>query len=274
MRAIADTDELAKINPGQPDTWPADVQDHVDRLALNCETNPENSEDTLSCELVPEALDAFTAERDFLEVLDDRRIVLYHATRLLPHEVTLIRLLGLLTLSEEGRDRRLDKVIEQYGKVIKPERLEALRRSGPLARNSVQRSARLGVLYGVTPLNATFQDAGSSMTVFLENWGGESFYGAAYSDEDIAETIRELSRKSTATIVEFSVPASFLAGNSYLWRIFVGQLHGWEGACGEFRIGHNIPPKQILDLLHEDSPRWPREIGVLRTPQTDTQECP
>lgn len=212
---------------------------------------------------MPEAIDTYTAEREFLEVLDDRRIVLYHATRLLPHEVARVQQLGLLTLSEEGRDRRLDKVIEQYGKVINPERLEALRRSGPLARDPHQRSARLGILYGVTPLGDTFEDAGSSMTVFLENWGGESFY---WSDEDVDETIRELTRRSIATIVEFAVPASWLDSNSYIWQMFVGQLHGWEGACGEFRIGQSIPPKQILDLLHEDSPRWPREVGALAAP--------
>ncbi len=262
----SDTGALPAIDPGQPDTWPTDVRDHVHRLALSCKANPQNSEDTPSCELVPETIDAYTAEREFLEVLEDRRIVLYHATCLLPHEVARVQQLGLLTLSEEGRDRRLDKVIELYGKVINPERLEALRRSGSLARDPNRRSARLGVLYGVTPLGDILEDAGSSMTVFLENWGGESFYCAAYSDEDVAETIRELTHQSIATIVEFTVPASWLDSYSYVWQIFVGQLHGWEGACGEFRIGQSIPPQQILELLHEDSPKWPLEVGALAAP--------
>lgn len=266
MKVIGDKGTLAVIDPGQPDTWPADVRDHIDRLAESCKANPQNSRETPSCELTPETVDAFTAEREFLEVLGNRMIVLYHATRLLPHELVRVEQLGLLILSEEERHQRLDSVIEHYGDVITPERLEALRSSGPLARDSLQRSARLGVLYGITPLGATFEDAGSSMTVFLENWGGESFYWAAYSDEDIAETIGELTRQSIATIVEFAVPASWLDRYSHVWQIFVGQLRGWDGACGEFRLGQSIPPRQILELLHEHSPRWPLEVGPLTSP--------
>ncbi len=207
------------------------------------------------------------AEREFRDVLGERHIVLYHATRLLPHEVTAVRLQGLQALTEEGRHLRLNAVVEHHGNEIGTERLEALKGSGPLSWDELQRSARLGVLYAVTPLGETFADAGSTMTVFLENWGGESFYWTAKTEDEVAETISELTRRSLATIAEFAIPASWLDRYQYLWQIFAGQLGGWDSPCGEFRNSQNIPPEYILDLVHEASPRWPKEIGPLVSPQ-------
>lgn len=257
---------MTAIDPGQPDTWPPDIRIHVEHLLQGCRANPQNSRDTPSSELELGNIDAFMAEREFRNVLGERHIALYHATRLLPHEVTAVRQQGLLTLTEEHRHNRFDAVIEHYGSEIGPERLEALRGSGPLNQDETQRRARLGLVYGVTPLGDAIADAGGGMTVFLENWGGEAIYGAASSDEAFAETIGELTRRSLATIVELAAPAPWVNGYLCLWRVFVGQLDGRERACGEFRIRRNIPSQQILDLLHESSARWPRGIGPLISP--------
>jgi len=258
---------VAAIDPGDIETWPPDVREHIAHLARRCRANPENSAATHSYELELEDVDAaFVAAVGFRHRLGDRRVALYHATRLLPHEVTGIRQDGLLTLSEGRRDARLDAVIARYGDRIGTERLEGLRRSGPLTWGTSHRNARLGVLYAVTPLKDAFAGAGGGMTVFLENWGGEAFYWAGHTDETIAQTIAALTQASQATIVEVAVPASWLNAYRNLWQVFVGQLEGCVSPWHEFRITENIPPQQVLELRHETSARWPRAVGPLRSP--------
>ena len=145
------------IDPGDPRSWPGDVREEVDRLADLCRSNPENvGRPSFELEVRPAGWDeSFDAERAFRDLLGNRLLTYYHGTRLLPHEDQMFLDEGLLVLSDDLRDRRLDRVIELYGDEVGRGALEGLRAVGPACRGSSQRSNRLGLLHGVTPLDAS-----------------------------------------------------------------------------------------------------------------------
>jgi len=98
------------------------------------------------------------AEQALRSLLGDRTVSIFHATRLLPHEIEAILTHGLQPLSIDHRGRRLDKVIEIYGSAIGVDRLEELRTTWPLTDRG-HREGRLGLSWGVSPLQASFDDA-------------------------------------------------------------------------------------------------------------------
>lgn len=95
------------------------------------------------------------------------------------------------------------------------------------------------------------------MTVFLENWGGESFYWAGYDSDDLAQIIGLLTDRSSPAIVELAVSAGLLNTCTKLWRIFAAQLDGWQEPWHEFSTGESIPPEHVVSILDPSSPRWP-----------------
>jgi len=246
------------IDPGDPESWPEDVRSAVEDLVRRCRNVKDNEADTASYDLRLEYVDAvFDVEREFRELVGSRRVALYHATRLLAHEQDAVRMEGLVVLDEDHRSRRLDRVIDLYGDEIGAERLEGLRRAGPLSWDRAHRQGRLGRLFAVTPLQETFDDAGSGMTVFLENWGGESFYWAARDSEELAEIIRLLTARSTPIIVELAVEPAWLDRLTGLWQVFVGRLGEWPRACQVFSLACSVPPDRIVRLLDPSSEGWP-----------------
>lgn len=258
MSESGGVDRALAIDPADQATWPADVLEEVERLALLCREQPSNGTETPSYELSLGHVDAgHEAEGAFRALLGTRPVALFHATRLLPHEREAIRSEGLLVLTDAHRSARLDRVIKLYGDELGRGQLEALRQAGPLSWNAGHRDGRVGRLFGITPLQAAFDDAGPGMTVFLDNWGGESFYWAAEDSATIEETLGILTQRSVPAVVEFAVEARSLNPYTYLWRVFVAQLRGWRAPWHEFCTTESIPPERVLTILGPRSHRWP-----------------
>ncbi len=242
------------IDPGDPTTWHDDIRNEVDRLANLCRANSENiGRPSFELEIGVDSWDqSFEAERAFRDLIGDRLITYYHATRLLPHEDQMYFDDGLLVLSDDLRDRRLDRVIARYGDEIGHDVLEALRGAGPATRGSPQRTNRMGLLHGVTPLDAV-RYGGWGMEILMTNWGGESFYFDSSDDP----TIAALSALSTPSIIEAAVSAQDLCTYHWLWRIFVGRVDPWDEPWHEFSTKVSVPADRILSILHPESERWP-----------------
>ena len=246
------------IDPADQATWPPDVRKEIERLAVRCREHPDNTSETPSYELSLGNVDTGrTAEVAFRDLLGPRPVALFHATRLLPHEQDAILEEGLVVLREDHRSARLDRVIALYSHDVEASRLEALRQSGPLSWNQGHRDGRLGRLFGVTPLQAAFDGAGSDMTVFLDNWGGESFYWAGHDSSPLDETLKLLINRSEPAIVAVGVTAAMLNDYRRLWPIFVAQLDGWPEPWHEFSITESIPPERVVAILGPSSPAWP-----------------
>jgi hypothetical protein len=245
------------IDPAEQTTWPADIRTEVEELAAKCREQPENTPNTPSYELSLGHVDTnYKAEAAFRDVLDGRPVALFHATRLLPHEHDAIYRDGLVVLTRDHRSRRLDRVIEIYGYQLGVERLERLRHSGPLSWDSSQQSARLGTLWGVTPLRDSFEEGGSDLTIFLSHWGGESFYWAKEESPELDETICLLTERSAPAIVEVGVQANSLTHRK-LWPVFVAQLDHWRTPYMGFCMQQSVPPERVIAILDPSSDRWP-----------------
>jgi hypothetical protein len=242
------------VDPGDPTSWPRDIRAEVDRLAALCRSNPENVDrPSLELEISPGAWDEDPrVELAFRDLLGDRLITYYHATGLLPHEDQMYRDDGLLVLTDELRDRRLDQVIELYGDELGREALGSLRTVGPACPGSVQRPYRIGLLHGVTPLDAV-RHAGEGMEKLMTHWGGESCLLLKQEDPPHAAVCE----RSTSTIVEAAVSARDLCAHRSLWRVFVGQADRWDKPWNEFSTKVSVPATRILAILHPGSERWP-----------------
>ena len=118
---------MVVIDPGDPASWPQDVADEVGRLAALCRSNPENADRPCFELEVSSWEESYAEELAFRDLIGGRYIAYFHATRLLPHEDQMYADDGLLVLSDELRNRRLDRVIELYGAEVGTEGLEALR---------------------------------------------------------------------------------------------------------------------------------------------------
>lgn len=249
---------LSVIDPSDVEAWPADVRAEVEALATRCGDCAENTSMTVAYELSLGRPDAgHHAEQRFRCLIGERRIALAHATRLLPHERETLNVEGLQVLAEDHRSRRLDAVIARYGTDLGVDRLEGLRHAGPLAWNEAHRLGRLGLLWGVTPLKDAFDRAGDGMTVFLENWGGESFYWAGEDSSDLRDVVADLTERSAPLVVRFGARATSLNTHTYLWPIFVGQIAGWPEAWHEFYVRESVAPAHIAAVIDEASDAWP-----------------
>jgi hypothetical protein len=254
------------VDPASPESWPSDIRASANDLARRCRAEPANTSDTPSYELRLGSYDAAVeAEREFRELFGERCVALYHATRLLPHEEESVRHDGLVALSIEHRAARLDSVIDQHGEELGAEQLELLRHAGPL-RDSMQRRGRLGIWHGVTPLDVAFEEGGYGMSVFLANWGGETFYWAASESDAVRNVLRSLAAKSGPVIVEVAVPPLSLCSYRDLWPIFVAQLDGWRSPWHEFSVNESVPPDRVLRLIHQGDSAWPASV---ETPHAD-----
>jgi hypothetical protein len=253
--------DIQLIDPADRSTWPSDVRAEAERLAVRCRQQPDNTSCTPAYELSLGHVDAsYEAEARFRDVVGDRFIALFHATRLLPHELEAVRHEGLVVLTKDHRNQRLDRVIELYADYLGAQRLECLRHSGPLSWR--RGDGRLGVLFGVTPLQVAFDDAGEGMTVFLSHWGGESFYWSAKESSDLKKTIQLLTERSSPAIVEVGVRARSLNTYGRLWPVFVAQLDRWRQPWHEYWTQESIPPEHVVTILDPRSDRWPLSPGA------------
>lgn len=250
--------EFYMIDPGDQASWPTDIRLEVERLAAICRSVHSNTRRTPSHELRLRTIDdALTAESAFRELLGSRLVLISHVTRLLPFEIENVQRHGLQVLTEEFRDERFRRVAQAYGEVVGRANIEALRDSGPLSWGGAHRNARLGKLYGVTPLRAAFESAGHGVRVFTEHWGGESIYWANETSDALRRTIDLLTTLSTPTIVEFGAPASTLNSWASIWKVFVGQLEGRYDPWHEFSLTESVPPERVAGVLSPQSQRWP-----------------
>lgn len=253
---------MTLVDPGDPSTWPDDVAHAVQALVARCRGVSSNSRRTLSYELRLESPDAAAEEECRFRALLGRSLVpLYHATRLLPHEIDGVHRKGLMVLSEEHRSERLDAAIEIYTQELDRRVLESLRSSGPLSWDRRHRAGRLGFLWGVTPLEPAFACAGRDLMVFLERWGGESFYWSSET-VDTRAAIARLTERSIPLIIEVGVEPRSLNAYTKLWPIFVSTIGGWRDPYHEFNTRQSVAPDRVLDIIDESSPRWPYRANV------------
>ncbi|NOX24470.1 MAG: hypothetical protein GXP36_15455 [Actinobacteria bacterium] len=160
MDAIVDIDDL--------ESWPPEVTRLVENVIKGM-TDPDwrsHPHDHLRWSQEAE-------ERELRTLLNDCRLVGYHVTRLLPHEIEQVRkVTGLEVLTDELRHRKVSEARSHHPDAFAGHDPDdaALIRSGP---NDWQETAdvRLGYLDFIAPFTMFDHDARGLMNL-LDTWGG------------------------------------------------------------------------------------------------------
>lgn len=261
------------VDLGDPATWPGDVRTLVDQLYEQASHLRDfHGRDTYTADLRqlvgPDLSDE--AEREMRAALSGHHVLAYHATRLLPHETTWIKLEGMQQLSHDLRRRKLSGAMAEYPELIDEVEVELLTGRGPCSWPRKSATVRLGQLHVVAPFEILRHDAG--LESLLSCWGGESIAWAGHpgaSDwEQCAAVIERLSVASIPTVVEVAARAQDLSEWAPIWTVVVGTLHQLRQPWNQWVVAAAIPAEGIIDVIQPEHPRWPIELSQLISPES------
>ena len=214
MDAIVDIDDL--------ESWPPEVTRLVESV-IEAVTDPDWRDfpyDHLGWT-------HFEAEEwQLRELLNHCRLVGYHATRLLPHEIDQIReVTGLAVLTEKLRVRKVSQARGHHPDAFAGDdpNGDALLRSGPHDWHGTA-DVRLGYLDFVAPFTMFDHDARGLMNL-LNTWGGETL-GWIADGKTSSTTLQKLTALSKPAIVKIAAHVeAFLDEYN---RIRPHEAIGWQ----------------------------------------------
>lgn len=217
------------VDVDDPTTWPSDVRRAVaDAASLIHE--PDNTTD-----LEP----GDEARQSIAEALDGCRILVHHATRLLPHEVAMIWDHGLRALDDELIRDKLDAGVEN-GFLDARERDELWAQRAPLDGTA---GDRRGMVWAISNrADVTEQNPGARP--LLQNWGGE----ATYWRHERTQRLRGL---GDPMVVSFTVEA--VDDRSQRWyprlaNALLGTHLMLPESSSEVCVRHSIDPDAIVEI--------------------------
>jgi hypothetical protein len=193
--------------------------------------------------------------------LAGHRLVGYHATRLLAHEIASIRnTTGLEVLTDALRRRKVAEARHHYPDVFDDDDPGGgvLLRSGP---NDWQGTAdvRLGALDFAAPFTVFSHDARGFMNL-LGTWGGETL-GWLADGRGSSRLSERLTGLSVPAIVEFGARVPTL-NLTPLLPAFAGRFGEVPGSYWhQWRTTESIPPEFVLDVITTTSTKWPPALA-------------
>ena len=249
---------MGLVDLEDPGTWTPEVRDRLEVVAHLFRRQPGfSSADACANDLSIDVRADLDLEGEVRTLLARERLLMYHGTRLLPHEVNCILSDGLRALTDELRRDKLDAARAHQPDLLSTADVDLLLVSGPLFWRYAH-EARRGEVCVVAPLAIVAGDEG--MRSLLQDWGGESLAWAAHmNNEDgmkCRRTIQALSAASAPSIVEVSIAGSELPDTTDLWRVMVGRLLGCLEPWNEWHLRRPIPAESVLDIIQPGSPRW------------------
>jgi hypothetical protein len=185
--------------------------------------------------------------------IGDDVLVMYHATRLMPHEVEWCRHEGIGPLTEQLRERKLIEAQRRYPEQISIADADLLLRSGPLSWERVHRG-RLGQLWVVAPVGIF--DYHRGFEDLLGDWRGESIAWAGHSDTTCRSIIDRVNGLSKPTVLELGVSPRLLCSWKYQWPIFVGNMLGLIAPWNEWVVSEHLGPESMFDVIQPGGDRW------------------
>lgn len=236
---------MPAIYVDDPSTWPAPLRAAVlDAAASLCGT-------TEYC------LDLKPTDAGLWHICDGLgsvTVTVFHATRLLPHELADIQANGLQLLTSDLLGRKLD---------------------GAVAAGALTPDAAAKLLRDARPLNATarrhdqvcasatgrgFRDDIGGSWRLVTYWGGEAL-SMAHEREDIDGLLRTL---GTPTILEFTIPA-LRGGDAWyppLENLLIGTLLDLDDVNGDVHIRSTTTPPTAV---HVPGSTWWAQHPLLPT---------
>ncbi|WOQ17582.1 hypothetical protein [Raineyella sp. W15-4] len=227
------------VNPDDVSTWPARLLEVVQAIAVQVPPGTFGSDVTVPIN-----------DSQFVRLMDERPLLAYHATRLLPHELEDIRSRGLHSLSLQHVERRLEDAVG--ADVFSASEADRLRRNGVHLRHAPgERDGRVCAVVGLS----SFSEDVNGIRPLLSTWGGEAIYwGASEVDRP------KLSAVGTPSIVVVSLSlerARFFAFPQLI-QVFVAHLARLEGHRGEIHYLSDVPRHAIQEIWQPGDSEYDR----------------
>jgi hypothetical protein len=195
-------------------------------------------------------------EDELRTLLAGHRMLAFHCTRLLDHEVADVRAHGLRPLTLELVNERIERA-HAHGYLGDADR-NRLRERNVFAMNEAEyREDKVCVVLGRAGLDDT------GVVSLMSRWGGEAIY---MCDPDSEEPVAFLGRPTIVTAgVDLSVSHTLSPTYSSLGKMFVGTLLGTEHRIADVFVPGPVPAEDILavwqpgDADYDRHPTLPRE---------------
>lgn len=224
-------------------TWPPDVRDEAEAIAAGVRGTTRY---VVDMRLPSELAEAF--RRLFI----GRRVRAYHATRLLDHEVEMIRLQGLRPLSKE-------LVIDRIERAYEARALTLVNRDQLLSGNVFAegrpggRVGHVSLFLSRTPLDRMVH----GVWPLLTTWGGEGIY-MARGGASLRDALLEGIGTPTIVVVEVDLGPDPSIHGIYpdLWKLFVTRMLGREPLSADLLCKAPVPPDGVIDFWQPGHPSY------------------
>lgn len=233
---------ISPVDVDDRDTWPPQVVKIVNQLAKQCKGSAK-----YTCDL---ALPSET-ENNFRELLSGCLLRAYHCTRFLPHEVRLVRKIGLRLLSADLINDRIDaalKVGEISSNDAKILRVENVFSTG----EQRYREDKVCLILSKTQFQCNYQGC----VPLLENWGGEGVYMSSKA-QPLPDRLKNLGKPTIViALLDLGGQSSPHMVFPALHKVFVGAALRLSDVGADVHYKAIVPPKYIERFIHPGDPDY------------------
>ena len=215
-------------------TWPPELRAAAERLWADARSsiNPDGDMDQLR-DLASDEID---------EALVGHELLVFHATRLLPHENELVLCDGIQPASKDWQRERLRLASEHHPEMLDDAVIEQIVAHGPLRWQDA--GGRVGLVHFVHARSTVVEHARDYDGLFIA-WGGEIIYRQDAEIGTCTTALRELTAVSVPTLVVGRLPADSIH-NGYGWAATIVGTHGHlHGAPATWSEG-GLPVEQLI----------------------------
>jgi len=233
-------------------TWPPEVRRRAETIARMVRGTARCVEDM---RVAPEIADEFRG------LFVGHRVRAYHATRLLGHEVEMVRLQGLRPLSKKLVIERIERAYESG--VLTFEDRDRLLSGNVFAEGRwTGREGHVSLFLSRTPLERMVH----GVRPLLTTWGGEGIY-MARGGSSMREALLQGIGTATIVVVEVDLGPDPRVHGIYpeLWKLFVARLLGREPLSADLLYMSFVPPDGVIDFWQPGHPSYDVHERLPRT---------
>ena len=187
-------------------------------------------------------------EDDFRQTFGPRKVLAYHCTRLLPHEVDAISTDGLRVLDQQLVEDRIADAVA-HNALPHDARRRAQAGNVYAIDNSRGRAGQLCFVIG----RAAFDEHAGGCDSLLRYWGGEAIRGGPAA-------VPELATVGSPSIVVARLNLTRRHNDPYSWpelaKLFAGALLGLDGRFASVHYPDPVAGRDILAIWQPGGPEY------------------
>lgn len=233
----------------EPDSWPHQVSQQIAELA-DTATGPSDFSDDMDCDQDKAA----SVDR----LLGSYSMQVYHASRLLPHEVDYIRRHGMQPTTPRSIERRIDDAY-RHGALTEDEYEFVSAHHMHATDEHTRRGRRLDQICFMSS-RQTLTDDPEAANPLLKHWGGEVIYYSAN-----LTSYQPLRKMGTPSIIVAQLPIRNFPTRMIMHiseRLAASHL-GIGGSDFSLFYEHPVTPAQIVDVWQPGMPEYDAYPGLV-----------